>query len=152
MYHLNKFKADLKAISESHAQINTFGFGDLWEQDLTTSTSGVVYPMLWVEPGDASMTGNNGNLISMQFHLLFLDIVLKDESNKLEIWNDQMLTAVDVLTRIKQLDGQDNFNLSLSSNFSRVSESLGENDDQVAGWSVLITIQFRQLWDRCAIP
>lgn len=153
MYHLNQFKDDLEAIATNHRQINTFGFGDLWEVDLSTSTSGIIYPLVWVEPGDARFEGEHGNIFKMDFRFFFLDLVAKDESNEVEVYNDQLLVAVDFMTTLNTLAYKENFNALVKAGvFERVTESFGESDDGVAGWKVTIAVQFFNLWDRCAIP
>lgn len=142
MLTLNNLNKAFNRIADAHQQINSYGFGD----PLDMAVSGTIeYPMMWVIPKGVSAKQGE---VAFSFTLLFMDLVHKDESNKIEVWSDQMQTALDVISELTHPDWPWTFVLPEAS--STPFEEKG--DDEVAGYSVDLVIRSKFTRDRCAIP
>lgn len=142
MLTLNNLNKAFSRIADAHQQINSYGFGD----PLDMAVSGTIdYPMLWVIPKDVGVRQGE---VGFSFTFLFMDLVHKDESNKIEVWSDQMLTALDVLAELTNPDWP--FVFVLPEATATPFEEKG--DDEVAGYSVDLRIRSKYTRDRCAIP
>jgi hypothetical protein len=138
---LNQTVKLLKDIAQSHDQINTVYFGDVWE---FLAQADNVYPAMFF-----SLTGSAINLksLDMSFSLFFLDRQLQDESNETEVLSDQLLIAQDIVSmlRFPKFDWEIGDNITL--------EYFTENEkDYLAGVKADVTISFPMLSNRCQIP
>ncbi len=138
---LNQTVKLIKDIAQSHDQINTVYFGDVWEFLAQTDN---VYPAMFY-----SLTGSqiNGKSLDMSFSLFFLDRQLQDETNDTEVLSDQLLIAQDIISmlRFPKFDWEIGDNVIL--------EFFTENEkDYLAGVKADVTISFPMLSNRCQIP
>lgn len=138
---LNQTVKLIKDIAQSHDQIKTVYFGDVWEFLAQTDN---VYPAMFY-----SLTGSqiNGKSLDMSFSLFFLDRQLQDETNETEVLSDQLLIAQDIISmlRFPKFDWEIGDNVIL--------EFFTENEkDYLAGVKADVTISFPMLSNRCQIP
>lgn len=138
---LNQTVKLVKDIAQSHDQIKTVYFGDVWEFLAQTDN---VYPAMFY-----SLTGSqiNGKSLDMSFSLFFLDRQLQDETNETEVLSDQLLIAQDIISmlRFPKFDWEIGDNVIL--------EFFTENEkDYLAGVKADVTISFPMLSNRCQIP
>jgi hypothetical protein len=138
---LNQTVKLIKDIAESHDQINTVYFGDVWEFLAQTDNT---YPAMFY-----SLTGSqiNGKSLDMSFSLFFLDRQLQDETNETEVLSDQLLIAQDIVSMFRH----PKFDWEIADNV--VLEFFTENEkDYLAGVKADVTISFPMLSNRCQIP
>lgn len=138
---LNQTVKLIKDIAQSHDQINTVYFGDVWEFLAQTDNT---YPAMFY-----SLTGSqiNGKSLDMSFSLFFLDRQLQDETNETEVLSDQLLIAQDIISmlRFPKFDWEIGDNVIL--------EFFTENEkDYLAGVKADVTVSFPMLSNRCQIP
>lgn len=138
---LNQTVKLIKDIAQSHDQINTVYFGDVWEFLAQTDN---VYPAMFY-----SLTGSqiNGKSLDMSFSLFFLDRQLQDETNETEVLSDQLLISQDIVSMLRH----PKFDWEIGDNV--VLEFFTENEkDYLAGVKADVTISFPMLSNRCQIP
>lgn len=138
---LNQTVKLIRDIAQSHNQINTVYFGDVWE---FLAQADNVYPAMFY-----SLTGSSisTRTLSLEFSLFFLDRQLQDESNETEVLSDQLLIAQDIYSMLRH----PNFNWKLDENAS--IEFFTENEkDYLAGVRLDITMNYPMLTDRCQVP
>ncbi len=138
---LNQTVKLIKDIAQSHDQINTVYFGDVWEFLAQTDN---VYPAMFY-----SLTGSqiNGKSLDMSFSLFFLDRQLQDETNETEVLSDQLLIAQDIISMLRF----PKFDWEIGDNV--VLDFFTENEkDYLAGVKADVTISFPMLSNRCQIP
>jgi hypothetical protein len=138
---LNQTVKLIKDIAQSHDQINTVYFGDVWEFLAQTDN---VYPAMFY-----SLTGSqiNGKSLDMSFSLFFLDRQLQDETNETEVLSDELLIAQDIISMLRF----PKFDWEIGDNV--VLEFFTENEkDYLAGVKADVTISFPMLSNRCQIP
>lgn len=138
---LNQTVKLVKDIAQSHDQIKTVYFGDVWE---FLAQADNVYPAMFY-----SLTGSqiNGKSLDMTFSLFFLDRQLQDETNETEVLSDQLLIAQDIISMLRF----PKFDWEIADNV--VLEFFTENEkDYLAGVRADITISFPMLSNRCQIP
>ena len=138
---LNQTVKLIRDIAQSHNQINTVYFGDVWE---FLAQADNVYPAMFY-----SLTGSSisTRTLSLDFSLFFLDRQLQDESNETEVLSDQLLIAQDIYSMFRH----PNFNWKLDENAS--IEFFTENEkDYLAGVRLDITMNYPMLTDRCQVP
>lgn len=138
---LNQTVKLIRDIAQSHDQINTVYFGDVWE---FLAQADNVYPAMFY-----SLTGSqiNGKSLDMNFSLFFLDRQLQDESNETEVLSDQLLIAQDIVSMFKhpKFDWEIGESINL--------EYFTENEkDYLAGVKADVTVSFPMLSNRCQIP
>lgn len=139
---LNQVVTQLEAIATAHYQINSFGFGDIFE----INTSGDInYPLMWLVHDSVAI---NGGLQTFKFNLIFCDVVKNGEVNETEVLNDQLEIAKDVIAQLKHKDYQWDFlgqNINLDSFTERFVDS-------VAGYSFEFELEMPFDSNRCSIP
>lgn len=138
---LNQTVKLIKDIAQSHDQINTVYFGDVWEFLAQTDN---VYPAMFY-----SLTGSqiNGKSLDMSFSLFFLDRQLQDKTNETEVLSDQLLISQDIVSMLRH----PKFDWEIGDNV--VLEFFTENEkDYLAGVKADVTISFPMLSNRCQIP
>lgn len=140
---LSNLISKLKAIQVSHPMIRTFGEGDIY--DYVDNGGEIEYPVMWtvVKPSTYS-----GSAVRYRLVLLFADLLTEDKSNRLQIQSDQLLVALDVLSKLK-LDNDYSFNTSQQSNIDFFQERF---DDFTAGVSIDIEIVDPQPLNLCQFP
>lgn len=144
MKTLNQIKSVLETIATDHKQINSFGFGDIWEYTLTEQT----HPVMWAELKGATADLDRKELL-VTFSLWFMDLVNKDERNETEVLSDQLLIATDVLSLLNSPTYQDSFFIASNNQLENFTEKA---DNEVSGWKIDIGIRIPYVKDTCYIP
>ena len=115
------------------------------------NTSGTVdYVLMWAMPnGSQAKKGE----VSYTFQILVMDIVRKDKSNLVDVLNDTHLIALDILAEL-YINGQSGvFPLHLRQNDTALTDFYDERfDEEVAGWTIDVTLWSAWDWDQCGIP
>jgi hypothetical protein len=133
----------LKAIQEAHPMIRTFGEGDIY--DYVDNGGEIQYPVMWTVIRPIQFSTSN---LRYRIVLLFADLLTEDKSNRLQIQSDQMLVALDVLSKLK-LDNSYSFNAIANATLELFQERF---DDFTAGVSIEIEINSPVPLNLCAIP
>src|SRR3990167_7664380 len=139
MYSFINIFDTFKDIASKHHQVNSFGFGDLFE---ISSSGDVTYPMLFVMPDGATAgPGEVGN----KFKVLVMDKVLKGEINENDVLNDTQLIMLDVIAELKN----NTRDIHLRNEKVNLEDFTERFADEVAGWSADVTLWVA--WDssRC---
>lgn len=133
----------IKTICADHAQINTFGEGDLWE----LATSGTInYPVFWCVTKNSVIKRGE---IGYGFQFVVMDMVAKDETNERDVLSDTLQILTDVLAELK-MGEYDGIDIRWS---DLTAESFTERfDEEVSGWALDITIWTDFNWNSCTIP
>lgn len=144
MKTLNQIKSILETIATNHKQINSFGFGDIWEYTLNSETHGVMW---------ASIANTTADLkakeVRLGLTLWFMDLVNKDERNELEVLSDQLLVATDVISLLDSPANNESFFVDPSVNMEHFTE---KEDTEVSGWKVDLSLRIPYVKDTCIIP
>jgi hypothetical protein len=92
---LNNLVDVFQNIAENHAQINSFGFGEVWNIASQTVTN---YPLLWAQLLSNKL-GNN--TITYKVRVFFMDLVTTDLTNETEVKSNaiQILNGIYYLLR-----------------------------------------------------
>ena len=116
--------------------VNTVTEGDIFEVDLSKQT---MFPLSHIMINQAT---HQGNVISFNITILLMDILnQKDELNKVDIWNTQLLVGTRILNRLNRGDLRSNFwELTGNPSFEPFTERF-END--LAGWAVTFDVLVR---------
>lgn len=133
----------LKAIQEAHPMIRTYGEGDIY--DYVDNGGEIQYPVMWTVIRPIQFSTSN---LRYRIVLLFADLLTEDKSNRLQIQSDQMLVALDVLSKLK-LDNSYSFNAISNATLELFQERF---DDFTAGVSIEIEINSPVPLNLCAIP
>ena len=115
---------------------NTVTEGDIFEVDLNKQT---MFPLSHIIMNSAT---HQGNVISFNITILLMDILnQKDDTNKVDIWNTQLLLGTRVLNRLNRGDlGDDFFELTGNPTYEPFTERFG-ND--LAGWAITFDVLVR---------
>ena len=137
---LNQTVQLIKELGQSHEQIDSVYFGDLWEF-LNTDN---IYPALFY-----SLTGTQiqGKILTHSFSLFFFDREIQDEKNETDVLSDRLIVAQDILSMMKNptfdWEIEDNVNI----------EYYTETEvDFLSGVKMDVSISFPYLSDRCTLP
>ncbi len=123
--------------------IRTFGEGDIY--DYVDNGGEIEYPVMWTVVKPSAYIGST---VRYRLVLLFADLLTEDKSNRLQIQSDQLLVALDVISKLK-LDNDYSFNTSQQSNIDFFQERF---DDFTAGVSIDIEIVDPQPLNLCQFP
>jgi len=115
---------------------NTVTEGDIFEVDLNKQT---IFPLSHIILNNAT---HQGNVIQFNITILAMDIInQKDDSNKVDIWNTQMLLLTRLMDRLNRGDLRtNNFELTGNPTFEPFTERF-END--LAGWALTFDLLVR---------
>lgn len=139
---LNQIISDFQTIAQNHKQINSFGYGDIW--DIATSGD-INYPMMWVTLEDSQISGMYETL---RFNFLFMDIVKGGRVNELEVLSDQLQIAKDVIIVLKD----PNYDWTFTADNVTLQDFTERFVDSVSGWTANIELKLPFTSDRCAVP
>jgi hypothetical protein len=116
--------------------VNTVTEGDIFEIDLNKQT---MFPLSHIIINQAT---HQGNVLSFNITVLLMDIInQKDDDNKVDIWNTQLLVATRVLNRLNRGDLRDVFfELTGNPTYEPFTERF-END--LAGWAITFDVLVR---------
>lgn len=141
---LNQIVGELNTIANNHLQIQTFGFGDVWE----IATSGdIQYPIMWASLDGVDIS-TSAKTETYKFSLFFMDIVKNGEINETEVLSDQLSIAKDVLATLKN----PTYEWSFEDNVSSLEDFTERFTDSVSGWKLNINLKLPFTSNRCVIP
>lgn len=145
---LNQVVKRLRSLALSHAQVNSFFFGDPHEFD---ANGEITYPGCFLEqqPGTIDRATHFQRL---NFRVYFLDLVgvsSGTEENETEVLSDMNQVAVDFFAMLLSSEYQDDWMVEERTTVTPGTESL---NDMVAGVVMEISIMVEFLADRCVIP
>lgn len=137
---LNQTVQLIKELAQSHQQIDSVYFGDLWEF-LNVDN---VYPALFY-----SLTGTSisGKILTHSFSLFFFDREIQNEKNETDVLSDRLIVAQDILSMMK--NPTFDWEIEDSVNFEYYTES---DDDYLCGVKMDVNISYPYLSDRCKLP
>ncbi len=123
--------------------IKTFGEGDIY--DYVDNGGEIEYPVMWVVVKPSQYVGS-----TMKYNLaiVFADLLLEDKSNRLQVQSDELLVALDVISKLK-MDLSYSFNTSQNIAIEFFQERF---DDFTAGVTINLEIVDPQPLDMCQIP
>jgi len=140
---LNQILNAVQSVSESHAQINSFGFGTI--DDLAASTQ-VHYPTLWCDCSGASIEGKT---LSISLDIYILDVQKDDMINEQDTVSDTLQIIEDVYAALSDPTYRDNWTIPYALQLSICREAY---TDKVNGWKGAFIFEMEQTRDRCQIP
>jgi hypothetical protein len=134
---------EIKDVLLEEPFVNTVTEGDIFEIDLNKQT---MFPLSHIIINQAT---HQGNVLSFNITVLLMDIInQKDDSNKVDIWNTQLLLATRVLNRLNRADiASDFWELTGQPTYEPFTERF-END--LAGWAVTFDVLVRNDITICA--
>jgi hypothetical protein len=127
---------EIKNVLLAEPFVNTVTEGDIFQVDLNKQT---MFPLSHIIINQAT---HQGNVLSFNITVLLMDIInQKDDSNKVDIWNTQLLLATRVLNRLNRADiATDFWELTGQPTYEPFTERF-END--LAGWAVTFDVLVR---------
>jgi hypothetical protein len=127
---------EIKDVLLEEPFVNTVTEGDIFEIDLNKQT---MFPLSHIIINQAT---HQGNVLSFNITVLLMDVInQKDDSNKVDIWNTQLLLATRVLNRLNRADiASDFWELTGQPTYEPFTERF-END--LAGWAVTFDVLVR---------
>jgi hypothetical protein len=143
-YSLNQLIKIFNDFADSHLQIKSFGFGEIWEANGDPKETGIT-PVLWVFPTQSLQLENT---IIYSFDVRCWDLVHKDESNDNEVLSDTHQILSDFTQFVKHNTSYD-FNVSGDPTMTPFTEQLADN---VTGWQCSIDIEVNSINNDCMIP
>lgn len=136
---LNQLVKTFEQIAQKHAQINSFGYGEVW--DITTHAVNN-YPLLWVDIQPATM---GPQTIQYNFRVYNMDLTDTSEHNQLEVKSDTIRVLWDVLFMLRDM-----YDLEIT--YGAATDFEEEFDDKVAGWYIDVGIITPQFFGTCDVP
>jgi hypothetical protein len=127
---------EIKDVLLDEPFVNTVTEGDIFQVDLNKQT---MFPLSHIILNSAT---HQGNVLSFNITILLMDIInQKDDSNKVDVWNTQLLLATRVLNKLNRADIADDFwELTGNPTYEPFTERF-END--LAGWAITFDILVR---------
>ncbi len=146
MITINNYKTLFDNIATAHKQINTNGFGEMWEIEELTNKD-ITYPCLFVVPIDSTTMEQTQR---RTFRLLAFDMVKKgdvDNEQGTEVWSDteQILNDIIKILR-KESDSYDLIGDPLLQPFKE------EFSDWATGWRTDVVIESELNSNYCDVP
>ena len=141
-YTLNQVINLIETIALNHAQVNSFGFGDV--SDISTVQED--YPLVWLNVQPSTI---NENTFTLSLSLLTLDIQKADQANERDTLSDTLSIAQDIYSALTNPEYEDYFIIQYSTSLTPVREGL---PDLVNGWGAELLLDIAQIRDRCQIP
>jgi hypothetical protein len=139
----NQLKKIFNDFADTHIQINTFGYGQEFEQQ---ALEGVVYPLLWVIPTAYQISGVDNNY---SYQVLIADRVRKDETNEVDVDSDMDIVMKDLIAYLYKYTRQNELELPDSFTINPFWEKWS---DEVTGVYTDIIIQDTFDYDACNLP
>jgi hypothetical protein len=139
---LNQIINQLEAVQESHAQLNGFGFGEVFE----LSTQQENYPLLWANV----LTSNiSEKTLTLNFGIMILDIVSDDSRNERDTMSDTLSISQDVIAMLENPTNDDSFLVGDSVTLEPLFEAF---PDKVNGWLMTLSFELPFEANRCQVP
>jgi hypothetical protein len=142
MLTLNELVKKITEIGEGHKMIKTTYYGNVF--DFLAKTPDARYPAMLFDLDTANF---NGQVLNVNMVFFFFDRVLAETTNELDVLNDQLLVASDIVAQLRYqlFDFLTGGNVPLT--FFRE-----ETPDILAGVRASITFEIPFDADRCAVP
>lgn len=123
--------------------VNTVTEGNVFDVDTNKQT---IFPLSHIIINQAT---HQGNTIQFNITILAMDIInQKDDDNKVDIWNTQMLVLTRLMDRLNRGDLRDNnYELTGNPTFEPFTERF-END--LAGWALTFDLVVRNNMTICS--
>ena len=139
---LNQIINQLEAVQQSHAQLNGFGFGEVFE----LSTQQENYPLLWANV----LTSNiSEKTLTLNFGIIILDIVSDDSRNERDTMSDTLSISQDVIAMLENPINDDSFLVGDSVTLEPLFEAF---PDKVNGWLMTLSFELPFEANRCQVP
>jgi hypothetical protein len=139
---LNQIINQLEAVQQSHAQLNGFGFGEVFE----LSTQQENYPLLWANV----LTSNiSEKTLTLNFGIMILDIVSDDSRNERDTMSDTLSISQDVIAMLENPTNDDSFLVGDSVTLEPLFEAF---PDKVNGWLMTLSFELPFEANRCQVP
>jgi hypothetical protein len=139
---LNQIINQLEAVQQSHAQLNGFGFGEVFE----LSTQQENYPLLWANV----LTSNiSEKTLTLNFGIMILDIVSDDSRNERDTMSDTLSISQDVIAMLENPLNDDSFLVGDSVTLEPLFEAF---PDKVNGWLMTLSFELPFEANRCQVP
>jgi hypothetical protein len=139
---LNQIINQLEAVQQSHAQLNGFGFGEVFE----LSTQQENYPLMWANV----LTSNiSEKTLTLNFGIMILDIVSDDSRNERDTMSDTLSISQDVIAMLENPANDDSFLIGDSVTLEPLFEAF---PDKVNGWLMTLAFELSFEANRCQVP
>jgi hypothetical protein len=139
---LNQIINQLEAVQQSHAQLNGFGFGEVFE----LSTQQENYPLMWANV----LTSNiSEKTLTLNFGIMILDIVSDDSRNERDTMSDTLSISQDVIAMLENPTNDDSFLVGDSVTLEPLFEAF---PDKVNGWLMTLAFELPFEANRCQVP
>lgn len=138
---LKQIKEEFSLIAQNHKEINTFGWGDIWE----IATSGTIeYPLMWVQLEPATIADK---VQTMNFKVILMDLVANGELNEDDVLNDMLEVSKDLIALLN-----DSTVYEWTVETGNVEPFTERFNDSVSGWVIDIALRLPFAYDRCVVP
>ena len=134
---------ELEAFVDDHYQPFEFGFGNI----SNISTKNHSFPLVFVQP---IQSYNEGQMFRLKLEVYVMDIIRQDRTNELDVLNNTLLIANDLI--IKYFDDEDLTGFVLDENNVSLSPFTADFDDNCGGWIVEVEIQIENDLNICDLP
>ncbi len=139
---LNQIINQLQSVQQSHAQLNGFGFGEVFE----LSTQQENYPLMWANV----LTSNiSEKTLTLNFGIMILDIVSDDSRNERDTMSDTLSISQDVIAMLENPTNDDSFLVGDSVTLEPLFEAF---PDKVNGWLMTLSFELPFEANRCQVP
>jgi hypothetical protein len=140
---INQLSAELKAIQDSHYQLNSYYFGEF---NLALQNRELEYPLLVCDYNNGSINVSN---TSVQLFIIVADKVYKDNSNLIETKSDTLQICRDIFNIMKKSQRWQVLGRVTQGN---VTSFVERGKDEVAGHVMNVTIELRDSNGICELP
>ena len=140
---INQLSAELKAIQDSHYQLNSYYFGEF---NLALQNRELEYPLLVCDYNNGSINISN---TSVQLFIIVADKVYKDNSNLIETKSDTLQICRDIFNVMKKSQRWQVLGRVTQGN---VTSFVERGKDEVAGHVMNVTIELRDTNGICDLP
>jgi hypothetical protein len=142
MLTLNELVTKVTEIGQGHKMIKTTYYGNVF--DFMAKTPDARYPAMLFDIDTANF---QGQVLNVSMFFFFFDRVLAEQTNELDVMNDQLLIASDIVAQLRyQL-----FDFVTDANVPLVFFK-EETPDILAGVRAVISFEIPFDADRCAVP
>jgi hypothetical protein len=147
IWSINAVVNELAKIAASHAELKSFGYGELNSIDSQEQLL-VKYAQLWVEPINTQLIlGKNSSVDQRRFVLYCYDLIRQDEKNVISTWNQTELILIDVCRLLQYSSG--GFRLVNNPILTPMSERFSDN---VTGYYCEVVIETAEIVGTCEMP
>lgn len=139
----NQLKKIFSDFASSHLQINSFGYGEEFEQQ---ALENVEYPLMWVLPNPSTLTNVQMN---RSYRIIIADRVRKDESDEIDVESDTDLILSDCISYLYKYALQNELRLTDGVTFNPFWEKWS---DEVTGAYIDVNLEDYFDFDSCNLP